>query len=100
MRETQRRRCVCFPFHSRIDDSGWEGKELIGQIARIFSVQGYRTQILAASIRNANHIIKCAELGAHVCTCPVEPIMGLLQHPLTDIGLAKFLKDAGADSGA
>lgn len=84
------------PFIGRIDDSGWEGAELIGQIARIFSVQGYKTQILAASIRNANHIIKCAELGAHVCTCPLEPILGLLKHPLTDIGLAKFLKDAAA----
>ena len=89
------------PFIGRIDDSGWEGTELIGQIARIFSVQGYKTQILAASIRNANHIIKCAELGAHVCTCPLEPILGLLKHPLTDIGLAKFLKDAGvAGTGA
>jgi len=89
------------PFIGRIDDSGWEGTELIGQIARIFSVQGYKTQILAASIRNANHIIKCAELGAHVCTCPLEPILGLLKHPLTDIGLAKFLKDAGvAETGA
>lgn len=82
------------PFIGRIDDSGWEGTELIGQIARIFSVQGYRTQILAASIRNANHIVKCAELGANVCTCPIEPILGLFKHPLTDIGLAKFLEDA------
>lgn len=84
------------PFIGRIDDSGWDGTALIGEIARIFTVQGYRTQILAASIRNANHIIKCAELGANVCTCPLEPILGLLKHPLTDIGLAKFLKDAGA----
>ncbi|HEX9513877.1 MAG TPA: fructose-6-phosphate aldolase [Puia sp.] len=82
------------PFIGRIDDSGWEGTELIGQIAAIFSIQKYKTEILAASIRNANHIIKCAELGAHVCTCPLEPILGLLKHPLTDIGLAKFLADA------
>ena len=82
------------PFIGRIDDSGWEGTELIGQLARIFKIQGYKTEILAASIRNPNHIIKCAELGAHVCTCPLEPILGLLKHPLTDSGLAKFLEDA------
>ncbi len=50
--------------------------------------------ILAASIRSANHIIQAAQAGAHVCTCPLEPILGLLKHPLTDIGLAKFLEDA------
>ena len=82
------------PFIGRIDDSGWDGTLLIGQIARIFKVQGYKTEILAASIRSANHIIECAELGAHVCTSPLESILGLLKHPLTDIGLAKFLDDA------
>ena len=82
------------PFIGRIDDSGWEGTELIGQISRIYKIQGFQTEILAASIRNANHIVKCAELGADVCTCPLEPILGLLKHPLTDIGLAKFLEDA------
>jgi transaldolase len=74
--------------------AGWEGTELIGQIAHIFTLQGFETEILAASIRNPNHIIKCAELGADVCTCPLESILGLLKHPLTDIGLAKFLEDA------
>ena len=82
------------PFIGRIDDSGWDGMELIAQIVNIFSVQGYKTEVLAASIRNANHIIRAAELGADVCTCPLEPILGLLKHPLTDIGLAKFLEDA------
>jgi transaldolase len=82
------------PFLGRIDDSGWDGMLLIEQIARIFTVQGYHTEILAASIRNANHIIRAAELGAHVCTSPLESILGLLKHPLTDIGLAKFLEDA------
>jgi transaldolase len=67
---------------------------LIEQIAQIFLVQNYRTEILAASIRSPNHIIRAAEAGAHVCTCPLEPILGLLKHPLTDIGLAKFLEDA------
>lgn len=82
------------PFIGRIDDSGWEGIQLIQQIANIFSVQGYKTEILAASIRNSNHIIQCAEAGADVVTSPLEPILGLLKHPLTDIGLAKFLEDA------
>ena len=82
------------PFIGRVDDIGWDGMQLIQQIASIYSVQGYNTQILAASIRNANHIIQCAEAGAHVITSPLEPILGLLKHPLTDIGLAKFLEDA------
>jgi transaldolase len=82
------------PFLGRIDDSGWDGVELIAQIANIYAIQGFKTQILAASIRNALHIIRCAEAGAHVCTCPLDSILGLLKHPLTDIGLAKFLEDA------
>lgn len=82
------------PFIGRIDDSGWDGMALIQQIRTIYSVQGFKTEILAASIRSANHIIQCAEAGADVCTCPLEPILGLLKHPLTDIGLAKFLEDA------
>lgn len=82
------------PFVGRIDDSGWDGMQLIEQIANIYRVQGYATQILVASIRNVNHIITAAEMGAHVCTSPLEPILGLLKHPLTDIGLAKFLEDA------
>ena len=82
------------PFLGRIDDSGWDGVQLIEQIAKIYLVQGFKTQILGASIRNPNHIIECAAAGAHVCTCPLEPILGLLKHPLTDIRLAKFIEDA------
>lgn len=82
------------PFIGRIDDSGWDGIQLIEQIAQIFSIQGFKTEVLAASIRNANHIIRCAEVGADVCTCPLDSILALLKHPLTDIGLAKFLEDA------
>jgi len=84
------------PFIGRIDDSNWDGVELIAQIAEIYSIQGYETEILAASIRNPLHIVKCAEAGANVVTSPLEPILGLLKHPLTDIGLAKFLEDAKA----
>ena len=82
------------PFIGRIDDSSWDGMELISQIRHIYDVQGFTTQILAASIRNALHIVKAAESGADVCTCPLDSILGLLKHPLTDIGLAKFLEDA------
>ncbi len=82
------------PFIGRIDDSNWDGVELIAQIAQIYSIQGYETEILAASIRSPLHIVKCAEAGADVVTSPLEPILGLLKHPLTDIGLAKFLSDA------
>lgn len=82
------------PFIGRIDDSGWDGVQLIAQIASIYSIQGFKTEVLAASIRNPNHIVSCAEAGADVCTCPLDSILGLLKHPLTDIGLAKFLEDA------
>ena len=82
------------PFIGRIDDSGWDGVVLIEQISRIYKLQGFKTKVLAASIRSALHIVKCAEAGADVCTCPLDSILGLLKHPLTDIGLAKFLEDA------
>jgi transaldolase len=82
------------PFLGRLDDSGWDGLELISQLRHIFDVQQYKTEILAASIRSPLHIIKAAELGADICTCPLDSILGLLKHPLTDIGLAKFLEDA------
>jgi len=68
--------------------------ELIGQIRHIYDIQGFKTEILAASIRNALHIVKAAEAGADVCTCPLDSILGLLKQPLTDIGLAKFIEDA------
>ncbi|HEX2535284.1 MAG TPA: fructose-6-phosphate aldolase [Chitinophagaceae bacterium] len=82
------------PFIGRIDDSGWDGMLLIEQIANIYGIQGYKTEILAASIRTANHIVRAAEAGADVVTCPLDSILGLLKHPLTDKGLATFLEDA------
>lgn len=81
------------PFIGRIDDSSWDGVELIHQIVHIYSNYGLKTEVLAASIRSSLHIVKCAEAGADVVTCPYEPIMGMLKHPLTDIGLQKFLDD-------
>jgi transaldolase len=81
------------PFIGRIDDMNWDGIDLIHQISNIYSIQGYDTEILAASVRNSLHIVKCAEAGADVVTCPLSAILGLLKHPLTDIGLAQFLAD-------
>ena len=81
------------PFIGRIDDSSWDGIELIEQIAEIYSIQGYETEILAASVRNPLHIVRSAQAGADVVTCPLSAIMGLFKHPLTDIGLAQFLAD-------
>jgi transaldolase len=82
------------PFIGRIDDGNWDGIELIAEIAHIYAIQGFKTEILAASIRSSLHIVKCAQSGAHVVTAPLSSILGLLHHPLTDIGLAKFMEDA------
>ncbi len=81
------------PFIGRIDDINWDGIELIKEIAEIHAMQGFDTQILAASIRSARHIVEAAKAGADVVTCPLSAILGLLKHPLTDIGLEQFLAD-------
>jgi transaldolase len=81
------------PFIGRIDDISWDGMDLIKSIAEIYAVQGYETQILAASVRTPLHIVQSATNGADVVTCPLNAILGLLKHPLTDIGLAQFLAD-------
>ncbi|MBX2817351.1 MAG: fructose-6-phosphate aldolase [Saprospiraceae bacterium] len=81
------------PFIGRIDDITWDGMSLIREIAEIYAIQGYETEILAASIRSSKHIVESAKSGADVITAPLKPILGLLNHPLTDIGLAKFLAD-------
>jgi transaldolase len=81
------------PFIGRVDDINWDGINLIEQIAEIYAIQGFETEILAASIRNAKHIVDAARSGADVVTCPLSAITGLLNHPLTDIGLEKFLAD-------
>ncbi len=81
------------PFIGRIDDITWEGMDLIHQIAELYAIQGYETEILAASIRNSKHIVDAAMAGADIITAPLTPILGLLKHPLTEIGLAKFLAD-------
>lgn len=81
------------PFVGRVDDISWDGIKLIEEIASIYAIQGYSTEILAASIRTPLHIVQAAKAGADVVTCPLSSIMGLLKHPLTDIGLAQFLAD-------
>lgn len=81
------------PFVGRLDDISTDGLELIAQIRLIYDNYGYETQILAASVRHPMHIIKCAEIGSDVMTGPLSAIAALLNHPLTDIGLAKFLSD-------
>ena len=81
------------PFMGRLDDIAQEGIDLIDQIVTIFGNYGYTCEVLAASIRSTLHIVQCAEVGADVVTCPPNVIMQMLNHPLTDIGLAKFLAD-------
>jgi len=81
------------PFIGRLDDIHLDGIDLIAQIVQIYDNYAFETEVLAASIRNPLHIIKCAEVGADVVTCPLSSITGLLNHPLTDKGLAQFLAD-------
>lgn len=81
------------PFIGRLDDISQDGLELIAQIRTIYDNYGFGTEILAASIRHTIHLIKCAEIGSDVVTCPLKVITDLLNHPLTDAGLAKFLAD-------
>lgn len=82
------------PFIGRLDDVSTDGLGLIADIRLIYDNYGYQTQVLAASVRHTMHIIECAKIGADVITAPLSAILGLLKHPLTDIGLAKFLADA------
>ena len=81
------------PFIGRLDDISTDGLDLIESIRIIFDNYDFGTEILAASVRHPMHIIQCAEIGADVMTGPLSAISGLLKHPLTDIGLAKFLAD-------
>jgi len=81
------------PFIGRLDDISEDGLELVAKIRLIYDNYGFGTEILAASIRHTIHLIKCAEIGADVVTCPLKVILDLLKHPLTDSGLEKFLAD-------
>jgi len=81
------------PFIGRLDDVSTDGVELIRQIVDIYNYYEFETKVLAASIRHTMHIIQCLEAGADVATCPLSAIVGLVNHPLTDIGLQKFMED-------
>lgn len=81
------------PFIGRLDDVSTDGLALIEEIREIYDNYGYDTQILAASVRHTMHIVNCAKIGADVMTGPLSAILGLMKHPLTDIGLAQFLAD-------
>ena len=81
------------PFLGRLDDISADGLALIEEIRLIYDNYGFETQILAASIRHAMHIVDCAKIGADVATCPLKPILQLLNYPLTYSGLAQFLAD-------
>ena len=81
------------PFIGRLDDISADGLNLIEEIREIYDNYDFNTQILAASVRHTMHVIDCAKIGADVMTGPLSSIKGLLKHPLTDIGLAKFLED-------
>ena len=87
------------PFIGRVDDIGWEGMQLIQDIAEIYAIQGFETEILAASIRSGKHIVEAAKSGADVVTCPLSSFESLFKHPLTDIGLEKFLADHAKAAG-
>ncbi len=87
------------PFIGRLDDISYDGMDLIAQIVHIYQNYSYPTEVLAASVRHSMHLIKCAEVGADVVTCPLKVITGLLNHPLTDSGLATFLADHAKAAG-
>jgi transaldolase len=81
------------PFVGRLDDIASDGMGLVRQIVDIFDQYEYGTEVLVASVRSPMHIVEAARMGADICTCPVSVIEACFHHPLTDIGLAKFLKD-------
>ena len=81
------------PFIGRLDDNGQDGIQIVKSIVDMFENQNYQTKILAASIRNKNHIEECAKIGAHAVTAPLSVLKELIPHTLTDIGLKKFLDD-------
>lgn len=87
------------PFVGRLDDISEDGVELVAHIVRVYRTYGFRTQVLAASIRHTRHIIQCLDAGADVATCPLSAIKGLLRHPLTESGLAQFLADHARVNG-
>lgn len=87
------------PFVGRLDDIATDGMELIRQIVEIYQNYGYRTEIIVASVRHPMHVVQAAEMGADICTCPPAVIEAMFKHPLTDLGIERFLKDWAAAKG-
>jgi transaldolase len=81
------------PFVGRLDDAGHDGMQVVEQIVPILRNYGYRSEVLVASVRNPLHVVRAAILGAHIATCPFGVLQQLLKHPLTDVGLERFLAD-------
>jgi transaldolase len=81
------------PFVGRLDDVSYDGMELIADIAQIYENYSFETEILVASVRHPVHVLQAAKIGAHVATCPLSVLLQLAKHPLTDLGLARFLAD-------
>ena len=81
------------PFSGRLDDISTDGMQVVGEIIEIYENYGFQTEVLVASVRGPMHVQQAARMGAHVATCPFSVLMQLAKHPLTDIGLEKFLKD-------
>jgi transaldolase len=81
------------PFVGRLDDVSTDGMQTVADILEIYDHYGYETQVLVASVRHPIHVLQAAKMGAHVATCPLSVLMQLAKHPLTDVGLAKFLED-------
>lgn len=81
------------PFLGRVDDIAWEGTQLISDIVDIFNIHGIETQIIAASVRSPLHVVQVAKLGSDIATVPYKVIMQMIEHPLTSIGIERFLKD-------
>lgn len=87
------------PFIGRLDDISYDGLQLVEQIVEIYDNYGFITEVLSASVRHTMHLIQCAEIGSDVVTCPLNVITSLLNHPLTDKGLAQFLADHAKANG-
>ena len=86
---------IVSPFVGRLDDVGWTGMDLVKNIVQIYKIHGFKTQVLAASIRSPTHVVDAAMAGAHIATMPIKVLDMLFNHPLTDKGLEQFLKDWG-----
>jgi transaldolase len=84
---------IVSPFVGRLDDIGWTGMDLIKSIVNIYQIHGFKTQVLAASVRSPTHVVDAAAAGAHIATMPLKVLDMLFNHPLTDKGLDQFLKD-------